>query len=402
MAGKRASPGIGRQGHNSGLPSHADVRAALAIEMIFAEEAKKLRERHKRARKRIEGMGVRLDDLSFLKALEGKTGSEVVEEFKRHWHLVGAIHEDKHEQLDIFAPKPSAPEIRAAHYTMGLLRGLKGEELEIPPMVVGDDRQQMIDGHNEGMARRQAAWDEIGRADGQPVDGTGKKPSGKKADAEKVNEQAAGDFAKDQGEDPLVVNGERYPSMRAANAARERLKAQQSSAPEPQAGERPDDSDAGEKAGGFLADPAPVVGDDVQPQVVEMENGSTVVPTETEEPLQSAPRRPVARPDFHEWPDDWKEWSGSQTMEFRRWFESLPEDSVPAITHQGAVTYFNLLREEQANRASGGPDDDEWDAAAPARQEADLPDPAEVEAAAKKLQENGFVEPKKTRRGKKA
>jgi hypothetical protein len=452
--GKRTSPGIGRAGHNSGLPSIADVRTALAIEMVFEEEAKKLREKHKRARKRIEGMGVRLDDLSFLKGMRDKTGTEVVDEFKRHWHLVGAIHEDQTEQLDIFAPRPSAPEVRHAHYTMGLMAGLQGKELEIPPMIQGDDRDQMIKGHNEGREKREAARlltleEALGNAeDGKVTDGTGKG----KGTAAKVGEQAAADFAKDQAaagaDDPLVVNGERYATIRQANAARSRLQKRQEEdavAMNPEDGRRskfwdafPEDSAAWTEeqrdafctwfdklpadavveidhagaaaeyarlkeatsqadvveASGFLADPAPIVGDDVKPAA--------------EDP-PPAPRA-VARPDFHAWDEDWMKWSGPQQMEFRRWFEGLPASSVPAITHPGAVAYFRLLREEQENRAAAGPgDEDDWGEEGKAEAEpAPAPEPEvdlspeALDAKAKALAESGFVPPKNTRRGKKA
>lgn len=444
--GKRQSPGIGRTGigGNSGFPDIADVRSALAIEMVFEEQFKSLREKHKRARKGMEAKGVRLDDLSFMKSVRDLTGTEVVDEFKRHWHLVGALFEEQTEQLDIFAPKPSAGPVRQAHFTMGLMAGLQGKELEIPPMVVGDDRNQMIAGYNEGRERRAAALPMVlaeameNAEQGKTTDGTGKGA----AAAAKVAEQAKEDFAKDQkeagAEDPLVVNGERYATMRQANAARARLAKQEAEKPPAETNGRsakfwddyPEDNgtwteeqkdafckwfdalpegpepieiehkgaaaeflrlrDAGapevapEEPAGFLSAETPVVGDDVQP------------------PAPAAPvKRPVARPDFHDWPTDWTTWSGVQEMEFRRWVESLGPDVVPAITHEGAVGFFRAIREEQANRALAGADEDqdEWDAAAPKAEEPDLSEEA-IAAKAKALQESGFVPPKNGRRKK--
>ena len=427
MAGKRASPGVGRGiGDNSGLPSHNDVRAALAIEMIFAEKEKKLREEKKRARKKIEGMGIPLSALSFLKEAQDMTASELEQHFRMNWHLAGAIHSDVHEQLDIFAPKPSAPERRAAHYTMGLLQGLKGAELEVPPMVAGDDRQQMIDGHNEGMARRKAAWDALAQGD-EVVDGTGKKPSGKAA---KVGEEAAKDFAKDQGEDPLVVNGERYANMRQANAARARLAAQQPPAGDQEEGgespqpEGPNPPSTATESSGPISEPQPTTITDgsttTSPTESPSETDSTAAPSgagetggsflDSSQPVVGddfKPPRQVARPDFHSWSDNWEEWTASQCMEFRRWFEGLPEGNIPAISHQGAVAYFNLLREEKANRDSAGPDDgfemtDEERAAQTSRpsvQEAETDlDPETIAAKAKELEANGFVPPKSSRK----
>lgn len=442
---KRAHPGIG---HNGPPPSHADIRKAMAIDLIFEEKEKALREEKKRAMKRVEGMGVRKDDLIFIKSLKDKTGTEMVEAFKRHWHLAGAIYEEQHEQLDIFAPKPSAPEVRAANFTMGLMKGLKGEELEISPAIVGDDRQQMINGFNEGKAKREAARLEVlGEALQNAEEGKVTNGTGKAAD---VNKQAAGDFAKDQGEDPLVVGGIRYPNMRQANAARARATKEAGDpsqddgrrakfwddypedngtwtdeqkdafcnwfdalpeGPDPieiehpgaaaefvrlrdanipvKTDERPDDADPGEQAGGFLNDTTTaVVGDDIQPPApaAEPEKPAPVAP----------PKRAVARPDFHAWDEDWEKWSGPQTMEFRRWFESLGRDVIPAITHPGAVTYFTLLKEERDNREAAGPSEEEQ-AAEPARQAATPPDEAEIAAGVAKLQESGFVPPKRGR-----
>lgn len=387
---KRASPGVGRAtiGDNSGLPSHADVRTAVAIEMIFEEKAKKLREELKLARKRIESMKINKDDTTFLKGLRDKTGAEIEDLFKRQWHLVGAIHQDRYEQLDIFAPKPSAPERRAAHYTLGLLRGLQGKDLDIPPLTVGDDRQQMIDGYNEGRERFDAANAAIlaqaldNAANGKVTDGTGKAPA--------VNEQAAADFAKDEGDDPLVVDGIKYANMRQANAARKRKEL----AAAPKAGDQAEDP-AGDQGASFLTDESTsVIGDDHPAPEVQTE----LVEEEIVAPPAEPVKKVVARPDFHAWGDDWEQWTGPQTMEFRRWFESLPEASVPAITHPGAVAYFNLLREEQANRKLAETPEEEWEAAAPKPAEEESLDPDVIAAKAKELAESGFVPPKAGRR----
>lgn len=450
-------------GDNSGLPAHDDLRTAAAMEMIFEEKEKKLRDEKKRARLRlVEGKHISQDDLKFLKDLRGKPASDVIERFKRQWHVVGAFYPEQHEQLDFFVKRSDAP-TRAAYYTMGLVAGLEGKELQPPPMVVDDDLQQMTKGHNEGMAKYRAAWEALAASNGSVVDGTGKAAAG---DAEKVADKAAKDFAADNGEDPLVVNGERYKSMRQANAARARLAAENNAASTPSAdapsdGEEADeepiwqdwpddnlswteeqkaafagwfmeaadgvvlDADDFEHAGaaaevrrlqqpdpepsaaqgGYLGDAGPVVGDDFQPPA--SAEASPPAPEPKEEPVPQAPRRAVvARPDFHSWDDDWQKWTGPQTMEFRRWFESLPPGTIPAITHTGAVDFFNLLREEVENRTISGEDDDAFEMSEseraaqqgrPVRQEAETPDPAEVEAAARKLQESGFAAPPKTR-----
>lgn len=448
---KSPKPGIG---HNS-LPEHKDIQSALAMEMIFEEQTKSLNEKRKRARLRmVEGKGITQDDLKFLKQMKDKTPSEIIDLFKRQWHNVGAIYRDAFEQMDLFSKKSDAP-TRAAYFTMGLMVGLQGKDLEIPPAVVGDDRQLMIDGHNEGRQRRKDA--EAGIL-GEALD---PKNAGKVTDgtAGAVGKKAAEDFAKDNGGNPLVVDGVTYPNMRQANAARRRS-GQQPAATPPSEGDLPRwteypldsmawtdeqkdvfckwfdaqpldtktpadmlaeiehpgaraeftrlmelnaDIPPEEEKTGFLHDTdTKVLGDDVQPPLIEEE---IVAP-----PAQPV-KKSLARPDFHSWDEDWEKWTGSQDMEFRRWFESLPADTTPAITHPGAVAMFNMLKEERDNRELAGGDEgfemseDELaaQAARPSRQAAETPDPREVDEAARKLQDSGFTDsPAKGRRKAKA
>lgn len=402
--GTRASPGTGRAagpGHNSGLPDHGAVRKALAVEFIFEERKKKLNEEHKRARKKMQGDGIVLDDLTDLKGMKDKTGSELVDLFRRRWHLAGALHADKFEQLDLFVQKSDAP-TRTAHFTMGMMQGLKGAELEVPPMVVGEDRQLMIDGHNEGRALfDQASQDVLASAldpknEGKVTDGT----------TGAVAAKAAQDFAADNGGDPLVVNGEKYQTMRQANAARTRLQKKQEEAAAAagnQAGEPGGDPEPeAPEPTTHLNDPAPRLGDDF----VTGGEASGMAMIGDGAPEATAPlAKPanVVRPDFHEWDVDWTKWTGPQIMEFRRWFDSKPADHVPAITHEGAVGMWrHLVEERAANAKPEGTTDAEWEAAGrKAPQTAETPDPADVEAGARKLAENGFVDTgKKTTRSR--
>lgn len=433
------APKTPKIGHNGGLPDHADLRAAAAMEMIFEEQEKELREKKKRARLRlVEGKGIQQDDMKFLKSLRDKAGSEVIDLFRRQWHSVGAFYPDAHDQMDLFTKKSDAP-TRAAYFTMGLVAGLQGKDLDVPAAIVGDDRQQMIAGHNEGRERRANAWKEMAEAEGGTVvDGTGTKPSKGAAAAAAVNDQAGKDFAADQGGDPLVVNGIRYANMRQANAARVRLQAATGEAPAgDQAGSPAGDQDdkplwadfpddvhqwsgsqrdafrhwyeaqpkeialdpadiehvgaaaeltrlqEGSKPeqATFLGDPEPRVGDDAPAPIL---------------PLKS--RAPLARPDFQAWDENWQKWTGPQEMEFRRWVESVLDAGQPvAVTHAGGNDYIQLIIEERKNKAltdAREADEAAFEAAAPT-----LPDPAEVEAGVKKLEESGFTaSAKKSRR----
>lgn len=398
--GKRASPAPNRGiGDNSGYPDLGDVRVALAIETIFEEREKKLREEKKLARKKIEAMKVRLDDTNFLKGLREMSGSEVIEEFKRRWHLVGAVHQDQAEQLDIFAPKPSAPERRAAHYAMGMLAAITGKELVIPPGTATDDINRMTDGFNDGKASREQANALIL---GKALDNAkaGKVTDGKTGEAvvSPVGEKAAQDFAEDQAvagaDDPLVVNGERYATVRQANAARRRL-SEQGGAP----AQTVEHVVTGEGAGGggesFLNDTTTaVVGDEVQAPA-----GEDLIKEEIVAPAAEPVKKTVLRPDFHNWGEDWATWNAGQLMEFKRWFESLDEDH-PAPSHEGASAYFKLLREEVENRRLEAADEDEGEAPAPEPEpEVDLSEDA-IKAKAAALAESGFVKSKAARRTK--
>lgn len=409
----KKTPGLG---HNGGLPDHGDIRTAAAMEMIYEDKEKALREEKKRARLRlVEGKGLLQDDMKFLKGLREKSATEVIDIFKRQWHSVGAFYPEAHEQMDLFTKKSDAP-TRAAHFTMGLLAGLQGKELVIPPMIVGDDQQQMIAGHNEGRERHAAAQAGIlgqaleNAANGKVTDGKTGAP---------ILDKTAADFSKDQaasgGDDPLVVNGEKYPTVRQANAARKRLEQQGGGAPADQQDSGRinapfwdawhndntlwDDEKKDTFCKWFDAQPegdAPIVIEHpgAQAEFKRLRDASKPEEPAAPEPPVTAPKRVVPRPDFHAWDEDWLKWTGPQAMEFRRWFESHEPGYVPAITHEGAVAFWRELVAEVENRASGGDDDEKWDAAAPQRQAADLPNQEEVDAAAAKLAGSGFVPPK--------
>lgn len=407
-------PGVG---HNS-LPDHGDIRTAAAMEMIYEDKEKALREEKKRARSRlVEGKGLLADDMKFLKGLRDKSATEVIDVFKRQWHTVGAFYPEAHDQMDLFTKKSDAP-TRAAYFTMGLLVGLQGKDLVIPPMVVGDDMQQMIAGHGEGRERHASALAGIlgealqNAADGKVTDG---KTGEAIEPASAVGDKAAEDFAVDTGSDPLVVNGERYPNMRQANAARKRAGLQPDDAPAAGAGEgdsapAPAPSEADTATGNFwdawahdsnlwsdeqkdtfckwfdgLA-PDSVTNIEHPGAVAEYKRLRDAVNEKEFEAASPKPKRVLPRPVWDDWGDDWTSWTGPQDMEFRRWFESLALDHVPAITHEGAVGFFNALREEQKNRAEAGAD------------EPTPPDEATVAAGAKALQESGFVPAKAGRK----
>lgn len=204
MSKGRASPGVG---HNGNLPEHGEIRAAMALEILFQEEKKKLNEKHKRARKGLEGKGIILAKLDDQVKRRDDTEQEVEQRFRTDWHYAGATHPGLSEQFDLFLPKKSAPEKRAALFHIGLMAALQGKEQTIVPTWSDDDRNQYLEGYGEGTAKREAArlgaFAEALANPGQVIDGTtGKVSAGKgpdkKAKAAKeaaaVGEQARADF----------------------------------------------------------------------------------------------------------------------------------------------------------------------------------------------------------------
>lgn len=373
----RASPGVG---HNSGanLPTQEDVRTALAMRQLIAEQQAALREKAKRVNKKIEGMSIPVSEIKFLEGLMDKSGSEVEQIFRIKWSLIGAVFDKLFEQFDLFSPKPAAPESRAAHYTLGLLAGVRGKELEIPPAVVGDERNQMIAGHQEGIARREAAKQSILSESLDPAN-AGAVTDGTSG---AVAARAAADFAADQKAEgkpnPLVVDGVKYETMRQANAARKRtatpadgeldeairLQREMQGKPKPvvtgEVVNGPDDAetpDANEVDASFAADVGDTIGGGEDGSFA----GDLASPTDApvaphpEPSAGAAPetnvvpmRSHVPAPRWSDYDDDPENWFAVQKAEARRWVESLAEDHVPAITHKGAVAFYQSVRAEQA------------------------------------------------------
>lgn len=211
--GKRASPGVG---HNAGseLPKQADFRFHLAMEVLDQEEMAKIRERRKKHRKGAEGKGIVVEDLDRLYKMKDLTPDEVLHWFKRQWNALGSLFSDLNEQFNLFAPKPSAPEERAAFEHAGFMAGIQGKPAVAPPNMVGDNLQKWMKGHGEGAAFRVEAerqrLEEISQAldnadKGIVTDGTGKRTGRvKKTEADKVRQQAQEDFKADNPGSPAT------------------------------------------------------------------------------------------------------------------------------------------------------------------------------------------------------
>lgn len=231
MANDRKKPGVG---HNSGLPDHQTILECLAAQVIMDQKMDALRQQRKTMRKGFESKTVSLEDLDRLNKMKDLSPSEIEGWLKRQANIFGAVFTDLNEQFDMFAPKAGAPERRGAYRIMGRLAAINGKECKAPPNVQGDDLQQFIEGHAEGVtARNKAMADALAAADAEKKDG---KPKG-----ESVNDKAARQFSEDNGDDPLMVAGEKYENMRQANAARKRLKDQIDAATEAaEAGCQPD------------------------------------------------------------------------------------------------------------------------------------------------------------------
>lgn len=209
---KRASSGVG---HGANFAEPSAILAALATEVLQKEKMDELREQRKRSRKRAEANGVVLADLDLLFKKRDEPLSEIEGWFRRQFATLGAFFTDLPAQFDLFAPKPAAPERRAAFRHAGKMAGLKGEDGTPPPNLEGDELNQWMDGHAEGADARSNAHHDIiqaaleNAANGQATDGTTgeatgaadqpiKRGRGRPKKAEAVAAQAAADFAADQ------------------------------------------------------------------------------------------------------------------------------------------------------------------------------------------------------------
>lgn len=317
----RNSPGVGR-GHNSGEIPHEDIRAALATEIIHKENIAKATEARKRARKAMEGKGIPLERLDALFKRKDHTAGEIELELRQTFHFYSAINPALMEQFDLFSPKASAPERRAAYYTTGLMAGIQGKELVIPPAVTGDDREQLIAGHAQGASDRKAASDAILESAVDP------KNKGKTTDgtAKAVGEKAAADFVADNGVDPLVVDGKKHSTLRAAEAAREvaKKKAEEAAKAPPAEGpaEEPDAPD-------------------------EPEAQAQDEPDQPEE--QATADAPIF--DASGLDDDLDNWFAGEKKEFRAWFATLPHGAEVDFENPAAAQFFAELSQARPSPA---------------------------------------------------
>jgi hypothetical protein len=266
---KKASPGVG-VGHNSGAAQTdpRDMMRALAVYILDEEEAAKLREKRKLHSKAAQGKNVSAEDVKFMFSIKDLTGSELEQQLNRMILRISAVNPDLGQQLDLYVPKATTVQ-KAAYRQTGMMAAIKGVPFQAPPGLSGDSLQELTDGYNIGAEYRQAAEDERLEEMKKAI---AKAEAEKKADkpvsepAAKVAEKAQKDFVADNGAEALTVAGEVYPNMRAANAARKRLKEQEeaaaaaaasepAAAPTPASDEAPVAPAAGD--GEHIAGPAP-------------------------------------------------------------------------------------------------------------------------------------------------
>lgn len=205
MAKTKNKPGVG---HNGALPEYADLRAALAMEVLFNEKKKLLNEQHKRAKKGIGEKGITVEDVKELYGLKDMNEAEIEQYFRRKLHLAGALSTSL-AQPDLF----KSPTKQAAFRHLGLMAGLEGKPPIAPPTAVGDDMNQWLEGHAEGADSRKVASEDVASilaqaldngAKGIVTDGTGKKTAEKGAKAAKVREQAKKDAEADSPPAPVA------------------------------------------------------------------------------------------------------------------------------------------------------------------------------------------------------
>jgi hypothetical protein len=292
---KRASPRPGREGNG---PTPEEIMDAMAKELLDQENAKRVREMRKRHRAEFEAKGGNLGHLDELYRRRDDTAEEIQSFFTGMFKTFGAYF-DEFAQMDFFTRKTTKTE-KASFEHAGMMAGLKGEIGTPPPNLVGDEIQDWLTGHAKGSSARQrnatSTIDEISKAfaiadAGGVVDGTGKtvkavEPEKAKTAAQKkaaaVAEQAAADFKEDNPEvtpalekiagvgalddpspqlgddfeapaeeiaqqagrpggatdvdDPLTVDGVKYPNKTRANQARTLSQSQKAEAARKEAG----------------------------------------------------------------------------------------------------------------------------------------------------------------------
>ncbi len=215
---KPRSPGVG---HNSDAtpPDVKDMMIALAVKVLDEEEKGKMMERHKLHSKAAQGKRVTAEDIKEMFAMRDLTGAELEQKLNRMILRMGAVNPDLGQQLDIFVPKATKTQ-KAAYRQTGMMAAIKGLAFTPPPGLAGDSLQEMLDGWNDGAAYRKAAENERLDEMRKAIKKAEEEDARSAASAAEVNRRAAEDFAKDNGADPQIFRGEKYPSVKAANAAR--------------------------------------------------------------------------------------------------------------------------------------------------------------------------------------
>lgn len=200
----RKSPGTGR-GEN--LADPAEIRRALAIEILDQERLAEQKEFRKRHRSTAEGKGVNLSELDGLYKRRDDPVHDIFADFKRKLYYFGAIFRPLKQQYDLFTKASESVEMQNAAYQAGLYAGMSAKPASPPPNLAGEDAQLWLEGHGLGIKDRaaaererkaeekkaeeekKAARDAVAAA---AIDGTGQGDQ-----AAQVRAQAAADFAKD-------------------------------------------------------------------------------------------------------------------------------------------------------------------------------------------------------------
>lgn len=192
----RKSPGVGR-GENLAAPEA--IRRALAIEILDQERLDREKEFRKRHRKGAELNGVVLQELDKLYRRREDSVQDIFADFKRALYYAGAIFRPLKQQYDLFIQASDSVEMQNAAYQAGLYAGMSNKPATPPANLSGEDAQLWLEGHGIGLKDRAAAEKE--RKEEEKKDAEERKAAidgtGKGDQAANVRAQAAADFAKD-------------------------------------------------------------------------------------------------------------------------------------------------------------------------------------------------------------
>lgn len=147
-----AKPPAGEVGHNSGLPSHEVLLAAMAQDMKALAVIKAAQDKRKTLRKQFQAKGIVLTDLDTMAKMADWSFDDVKAYVQRQMHYLGAVQTRLNDQFDLFErPETVSTEIgRQAAFLAGRMAGMAGKDCRPPANLDGKEAQSWTEGWHDG------------------------------------------------------------------------------------------------------------------------------------------------------------------------------------------------------------------------------------------------------------